>query len=138
MIAINEDDRQTLSITRGDAPNGEINKIVIRYPLYDFETEEIEYYNFQPTDELTFSVYEKKGYTHKEILRKTWKLSDLGYTDETDKPELYLTSEDTLTFPLDNKKQTYFYEILLNDTTTIIGANENGTNRLIVYPGVKE
>ena len=138
MIVINEDDRQTLSLTRGDAPNGEINKVVIRYPLYNFDTEEIEYYKFQTTDELTFNVYEKKGYTKNEILKKSWKLSDLGYTAETDKPELYITSQDTLVFPLSNKQQTYNYEIILNDTTTIIGANENGTNKIIVYPGVKE
>lgn len=138
MIAINEEDRQTIYLTRGDAPNGEINKIVIRYPLYNFETEEIEYYQFQTTDEITFNVYEKKGYTHKEILTKTWKLSDLGYTAQTDKPELYLTAQDTLVFPLDNKKQTYFYEIILNGNATIIGASDKGTNKVVVYPGVKD
>lgn len=138
MILINEEDKQTIYLTRGDAPNGGINKIAIKYPLYNFETEEIEYYEFQPTDEITFSVYEKKGYTHKEILSKTWKLSDLGYLEETDSPELYLTSQDTLKFPLENKKQTYFYEIVLNDNSTIIGATDKGTNKIVVYPGVKE
>jgi tRNA pseudouridine38-40 synthase len=36
------------------------------------------------------------------------------------------------------KKKTYMYEVVLNDTNTIIGANNEGTNKIIVYPGVKE
>lgn len=138
MIAINEEDRQTISLTRGDAPSGGLNKIIIRYPLYNFETEQVEYYKFHTTDELTLNIYEKKGYTKKEILSKTYKLSDIGYIEETDKPELYITAEDTMLFPLENKKKTYMYEVVLNDTNTIIGANDKGTNKIIVYPGVKE
>ena len=138
MISINEDNKQTLSITRGDAPDGEINKIAIRFPVYDFETEEIEYYEFKPSDKITFSVYEKKGYTKHELFRKEYILSDLEYTAPTTKPELYITAEDSLKFPLTNKRATYFYEIILNDITTIIGANENGTNKIIVYPGIKD
>ena len=137
MILINEDDKQTIYLTRGDEPDGEINKVVIRYPLFNFATEEIEYYNFQLTDEITLKVYEKKGYTKKEVLTKTYKISDLGYINPTDKPEFYITQSDTLKFPLDNKKQTYFYEIILNDTATIIGASDNGTNKIVVYPSVK-
>lgn len=138
MILINEEDKQTLSITRGDAPNGEINKVIVRYPLYNFATEEVEYYKFQPTDEITFNVYEKKGYTKNEILTKKYKLSEIGYTAETDRPELNITEEDTMKFPLENKKKTYYYEIILNDKSTIIGASDKGTNKIIVYPGVKE
>lgn len=138
MILINEDDKQTLYITRGDAPNGEINKVAFRLPLYNFSTEEVEDYEFQLTDEIVFSVYEKKGYTHNEILRKTYTISDLGYVEPTTTPELQITQTDTMKFPLDNKKQTYFYEIVLNGKTTIIGDNDNKTNKIVVYPGVKE
>lgn len=138
MISINEDNKQTLTLTRGDAPDGEINKIAIRFPIYDFETEEIEYYEFQPTDKITFTIYDKKGYTKNEILKKEYVLSTLGYVTGTTKPELYITTEDTLKFPLTNKRATYYYEIVLNNTATIIGANEEGTNKVIVYPGVKD
>ena len=138
MIKINEDDRQTLIIHRGDAPVGDINKIAFKYPIYNYSTEEVEYYEFKPTDEITLNVFEKKGYTHYEVLTKSWKLSDLGYVINTTTPELYLTATDTMVFPLENKKQTYYYEIILNNKTTIIGANEEGTNKLIVYPSRKK
>jgi len=138
MIRINEEDKQTIYITRGDAPNGEINRIAFILPLYNFDTEEVENYEFQLNDEIVFSVYEKKGYTHNEIIKKTYKISDLGYVEPTECPELQITSTDTMKFPLANKRQTFYYEIVLNGKTTIIGDNDNKTNKIIVYPGVKE
>lgn len=138
MIHIDEDNKKTIYLTRGDAPNGLINKIAFRYPVYDYETEELDYYEFQTTDKITFTVYEKKGYTKNELLRKEYTLSEIGYTTTTTTPELYITTEDTLKFPLTNKKATYYYEIVLNDISTIVGANEENSNKIVVYPGVKD
>lgn len=138
MIKIDENDRQTITLHRGDAPVGDLNKIAIKYPIYDYATEEITYYEFKPTDEITFTVYEKKGYTMLEVFRKKYKLSEIGYVTNTTTPELYITHNDTLKFPLSNKKQTYWYDLRLNDNTTIIGLDEDGGKKVIVLPGSTE
>ena len=59
----------------------------------------------------------------------------MGYITPTELPELQLTSEDTSVFPLENKKHTYNYEIILNDDTTILGSDDEGDKKIIVYPG---
>ena len=138
MIKIDENDRQTITLHRGDAPVGEINRICFTYPIHNYTTGETENYEFQTTDEITFTVYDKKGYTMNEIFRIKYKLSDIGYVAPTTTPELYITREDTLKFPLSNKKQTFWYDLRLNDNTTIIGLDEDGGKKIIVLPGSTE
>lgn len=138
MIHIDTEDKTTIYIHRGDAPDGDINKISFRYPIYNYETEEMEYYEFKPSDKITFTVYEKKGYTFNEIFKEEYVLSTIGYVENTTSPELMITRTDTLKFPLTNKKQTYWYDLRLNDNTTIIGFDENGAKKIIVLPGSTE
>ena len=133
MIAIDED-QTTIHLTRGDATHEEFNRIAVYFPIWDVEEDEETKYEFQLTDKLTFIVFEKKGYTKKEILKKEYTIADLGYIMPTTDPELILTSEDTLMFPSSNKKETYWYNVVLNDDTTIIGSDEEGAKKLIVYP----
>ena len=133
MIAIDEDEK-TLHITRGNATQSTYNRLAVKFPIYDFETEETEDYEFQLTDKLTLTVYEKKGYTKNEILTKAYTISELGYDEPTTMPELVLTTEDTNVFELLNKPKTYWYDIVLNDDTTIIGYDEDGGTKFIVYP----
>ena len=133
MIAIDED-KTTLHITKGNATHDTYNRLAVRFPIYNFGTEEIDYYEFQLTDKLTLTVYEKKGYTKNEILKKEYTISSLGYESPTTMPELVLDTDDTNVFELLNKPKTYWYDIVLNDDTTIIGYDENGGKKFIVYP----
>jgi hypothetical protein len=137
MIKIDED-ATTLHITRGDTPQAQYNRLCFCFPIYNFETEEVEYYEFQLTDEISFVVFEKKGYTKNEMFRLTYTISELGYTRPTDTPEIPLTEELMKKFPLLNKKQTYWYDIVLNDTTTIMGMDDEGAKKMIVYPEADE
>ena len=130
------EDGKTLHLTRGDATQEEYNKLAFCYPIYNFATEETENYVFQPSDKITFTIYEKKGYPKVELLKKEYTLRDLGYTEGTEYPELILSEEDTKIFPLKNKKQTFWYDVALNDTTTIFGFDEEGAEKIIVYPGL--
>lgn len=136
MIAIG-DDNQTIMLTRGDATNTDYNRLAIKFPIYNFDTEETEDYEFQLTDKITITIYEKKGYTKKEILNKEYTIADLGYEEPTTTPEIVLTSTDTNVFELSNKPKTYWYDIVLNDTTTMLGYDENGAKKFIVYPSVE-
>lgn len=134
MIKIDED-QTTIHLTRGDATHSDFNKIAFYFPIWDYEEEEETRYEFKLTDKITFVVYENKGYSKNEILKKEYTIAELGYVEPTTTPELILTSEDTKTFELDNKKKTYIYEIILNDDTTILGSDADGDKKIIVYPG---
>lgn len=137
MIRIDED-QETIHITRGDKTNESFNVLSFYFPIYNVKTEEEEEYEFQLEDKISFVAIEKKGYTKKEIFRLDYKIKDLGYTEPTKTPEIRLTEELTKLFPLSNKKQTYWFDIVLNDTTTILGFDEDGGKKLIVYPEADE
>lgn len=137
MIAIGEDNT-TIYLTRGDTTHTDYNRLAFYYPIYNYETEEEEKYEFQPEDKITFVVYEKKGYTKNELLRKNYTISSLGYVIPTTTPELILTEEDTKVFDLTNKAKTYWYDLILNDTNTILGYDQDGAKKIIVYPEYEE
>lgn len=138
MIAIDQDDLQTIYLTRGDTPQEKFNRLAFEFPIYNLQTKEIENYVFQLTDKISFVVFDKKGYTKQEIFRKDYTLADIGYTEPTETPELILTEEETSAFPLTNKPKTYWYDIVLNDTTTILGYDTDGAKKIIVYPDADE
>ena len=134
MVRIDENDKETIYITRGDETTGKINRLAFYWEIYIMETGEKEKYEFQLDDKITFIAMQKKGYSKKEILRKEYTIRDLGYTEPTMTPEIPLTEEDTKKFPLKNKAKTYWYDIVLNENTTIGGYSENGGAKIIVYP----
>ena len=136
MIAIGEDNR-TIYLTRGDK-TGEFFRLAFYFPIWNFKTQQEEKYTFKLTDKIAFVVKEKKGYTKTEVLRIEKTLAEMGEVGPTQYPEIQLTEEDTKAFDLLNKKKTYWYDIVLNDTTTILGYDEEGASKLIVYPEANE
>jgi hypothetical protein len=134
MIRI-DDDLTTIRLTRGDATHEDYNQIAVVFPIWDFENEEEVPYEFKLADKLTFIVYEMKGYTKNELLKVEKTISELGYLAPTTAPMIQLTSTNTSVFELTNKPQTYNYEVILNDDTTILGSDEDGDKKIIVYPG---
>lgn len=138
MVAIDEEDKSTIYITRGDKTTGEFNNLAFYLPIYNATTGETENYKFKPTDKISFVVVEKKGYTKEEVFRKDYFLKDIGIMEETECPSIPLTSEDTKKFPLKNKPVTYWYDIVLNDDITIIGYDDEKAKKIIVYPEVGE
>jgi hypothetical protein len=128
----------TIHLTRGDATNEKYNRLAFNFPIYNFGTKQEENYLFQLDDKISFIVIDKKGYTKEEILRKEYTLRELGYTAPAETVDIVLTEEDTKNFPLANKPMTYWYQISLNDTTTVLGHDDDGAKRIIVYPEVEE
>lgn len=137
MIAIDEDET-TIYLTKGDATGTDYNVLAFKFPIWNPDTEEEENYQFKPSDKITFTVFDKKGYTKKEILKKEYTLSELGYVVPTEFPELPLTSVETKKFELLNKKKTYWYDLVLNDSTTILGFDDEGAKKMIVFPESEE
>ena len=127
MIRI-DDDQRTLYITRGDS-TGNLKRLAFYLPYYDDSTKTEKNYMFQVGDKISFVVMKKRGYTKQEILRKEFTL-----TEATETPEIILTSADTKKFELSNKAITYWYEIVLNNDTTILGFDDEGASKLIAYP----
>lgn len=132
MVAIDEEENTTIHITRGDKTIGEFNRLAFYLPIKIGDKEEN--YKFKLKDKIDFIVMEKKGYTKYEVLRKTYTIKELGYTEPTEYPEIPLTANDTKYFELGNKKKTYWYDIVLNDDTTILGYDKDGPKKIIVYP----
>lgn len=131
MVAIEEN---TIHITRGDDLTGKFNRLAFCLPIFNAETQKEEYYEFKLTDKISFVVFPKKGYTKNELFRIDYTIADLGYTEPTTTPEIPLTEELTSKFPLLNKKASYWYEISLNDTLTVLGFDHEGSKQIIVYP----
>jgi len=132
MIKIDEK-TQDLHLTKGDAPTSEYNRIAVCLPVLNVVTGEKEYYKFKLTDKLIMKVFDKKGYTKPEIFKLEWTVEGLGYPEEQESVEIPLTEELTKMFPQSNKKKTYWYDISLNGTTTILGMNDKGAKKIIVY-----
>ena len=133
MIKI-DNETKTIYLTKGDAPTPEFNRIAVCLPIYNVSTGEEEYYKFKLTDKLSFVVFEKGGYTKKEVFRIDWTVSELDYPEEAVSVEIPLTEELTKLFPQTNKKKIYCYDIALNDTTTILGIDEDGFKKLVIFP----
>ena len=136
MIAIGED-RQTIYLTRGDVTD-KFHKVAFYYPIYNFATKKEEKYKFKLSDKIAFVVKEKKGYTKKEVLRIEKTLAEMGHVEPTEYPEIEITEEDAKAFDLLDKKKTYNYDIVLNDSTTILGYDMDGAKKLIVFPEAEE
>ena len=128
----------TIHITRGDKTNEKFNRLAFNFPILNISTGKEENYLFQLDDKISFVVINKKGYTKEEILRKEYTIRELGYTAPIEVVEIPLTEEDTKSFPLANKPKTYWYDIVLNDTTTILGYDDEGAKLLVAYPEVEE
>lgn len=137
MITVDKDGT-TIRVTRGDATGGYNNKLAFKCPYIDMKTKEKKEMIIKLNDVISFVVYEKKGYTKKEILRKDYTLRKIGYRKETTTPELPLEEIETKKFPLTNKPVTYWYDIVINNKYTVIGYDEKGPKKIVVYPEADE
>lgn len=108
-----------IRLTRGDKAN-----ITLRIPLSSEEN-----YEFQIGDIITLGIYEKKGLEKEALLLKEYEVET-----ETDAYNMELTSEETKLGELSSKPTTYWYEVVLNHDTTVIGYDEEGAKQFVLYP----
>lgn len=93
----------------------------------------IENYTFKVGDKVEFRVYDKKALNELPVLSKTVTL-----TEASESVSIELTSEETKLGEILNKPKEYWYEIELNDESTVIGYDENGAKILNLYPEGEE
>lgn len=86
-------------------------------------------YTFQSGDAIVFSIYEKNKMDSKAVLLKTIN-PEAGIKSVS----ISLTSQETKLGELINAPVEYWYEIELNNEHTILGYDENGAKKLIIYP----
>lgn len=109
---------KTIRISRGDSAT-----IKLTIPLSDTEN-----YEFQVGDKVQFRVFEKKNYNNV-FLDK-----EINIEEITSVIDICLTEKDTSIGEVINKPVTYWYEISLNETQTVVGYDDEGPAELILYP----
>lgn len=142
MIVIDPENNRTIYLNRGDE-TGEFFRLAFYFPIWNYVEQKEEKYMFQLDDKISFVVRTKKGYTKEEILRKDYTLREIGYVEPTEYPEIPLKEEDTKKFELLDKAKRYWFDIVLNDTTTILGFlidddEKLGASEIVVMPESEE
>lgn len=114
------DDDKTIYLNRGDRATIELSA--------NNKT-----YTFKPNDIIKLRIYSKNGYNKKPMLEKAYKVDE-----ETNQVRLELDEKDTEFCPQINKPSIFWYDISLNETSTIIGFNEEeGAKKFVILPAKK-
>lgn len=125
MIRLDEDDLTTLHLTRGDR---------CTFRVYVIDSKSREKYTFPADCWVSFVIIDKLGYTlENPLLRKK-----VYVPEDTTEVEFTLTAEDTKIGNMIDKKQKYWYNVVINDDITILGSDEEGEKVIIIYPEVGE
>lgn len=97
---------------------------------YDIDIGENTKYEFQPGDEIEFTVFSKEGYDKEPVLNKV-----VEVLETCESIDITLTENDTTIGARANKPVTYWYEISLNGDNTVNGYDpENGALKFILLP----
>lgn len=86
-------------------------------------------YTFEEGDKVIFSLYNKGKMNEKAILIK-----EINATPNTTTLDISFTNEETKIGEMTNKPVEYWYEIELNDRYTVIGYDDTGAKKFILYP----
>lgn len=86
-------------------------------------------YAFKDVDKIKFSVYRKKELDKSPVLQK-----EFTPTAGATSVDIDVSGEDMKIGGMANKPIEYWYEIELNGDSTIIGYDDEGAKRLILYP----
>lgn len=87
------------------------------------------YYQFETGDKITFNIYEKNGYDKDPVMTK-----DCIVTESAESVYIELTEADTTFGSPVNKPTTFWYDVTLNDSLTIICYDEDDAKEFIEYP----
>lgn len=109
----------TIEVNRGDELNLNLS----------LKLDSGEDYTFEEGDKVVFSLYEKGKMSDNAILIK-----EVDATPEETSLEISLTSNETKIGEMINKPVEYWYEIELNDRYTVIGYDDKGAKKFILYP----
>ena len=111
-------DGTTIKLNRGDLLN-------LSLTIKQDDTD----YIFQVGDKVVFSIYEKGKMSNEAVLKK-----EVNVSQQAESVAITLTNEETKLGDYINKPVEYWYEIELNDEYTVIGYDDDGAKKLILYP----
>lgn len=86
-------------------------------------------YTFKDGDKIKFSIYKKKELDKPPVLQKV-----LEPTVGSNSVDIDVSGEDMKIGEMASKPIEYWYEIELNGDSTIIGYDNDGAKKLILYP----
>lgn len=86
-------------------------------------------YTFTVGQKVSLIVVPKNGYSQGSVIRK-----DIVVATEGTTVDIPLTDEDTKIGGMIDRAATYWYDIVIDDTQTIVGYDEDGAKKLILYP----
>lgn len=107
-----------IRINRGD-------RLLIEFSIDNGEDK----YTFKGGDVIKFSIYRKKELDKSPVLQKQF-TPTVGSTSV----DIDISGEDMKIGEMENKSIEYWYEIELNNDETIIGYDDDGAKKLILYP----
>ena len=87
-------------------------------------------YTFQVGDEVELKIYNEEGMDAEPLLDKL-----VIVAEESDNVLMELTHADTSLGLPSNERETYWYEITLNDDQTPFCYDKNGPKLFYIYPG---
>lgn len=112
-------DGTTIKLNRGDVLNLTLT----------IKINELEDYTFQIGDEVVFSVYNKGKMDEEAVVLKR-----IDVSEQCQSVAINLTNEETKLGEMKNNPVEYWYEIELNGQYTIIGYDDAGEKKLMLYP----
>lgn len=107
-----------IHINRGD-------RLLIEFSIGNGEDK----YTFKDRDKIKFSIYRKKELDKPPVLQKK-----ITPTVGSTSVDIDVSGEDMKIGEMANKPIEYWYEIELNSDSTIIGYDDEGAKKLILYP----
>lgn len=107
-----------IHINRGD-------RLLIDFSINNGENK----YVFKTGDKIKFSIYRKKAMDKPPVLQK-----EFTPTVGSDSVDIDISGENMKIGEMVNKAIEYWYEIELNNDETIIGYDDDGAKKLILYP----
>lgn len=89
--------------------------------------------DFKENDKIKFSICKRGDYTNI-VYQKFFTVTEAGPSFS-----LNLTSDETkIGAPIKNNTVIYWYEIELNEETTLVGYDDNGAKEFVLYPEATE
>lgn len=107
-----------IHINRGD-------RLLIEFSIDNGEDK----YTFKAGDKIKFSIYRKKELDKPPVLQK-----EFTPTVGSNSVDIDVSGEDMKIGEMASKPIEYWYEIELNGDSTIIGYDNDGAKKLILYP----
>ena len=90
-------------------------------------------YTFKVGDTISFRVYNKGALEKEPLITEI-----VNVNEESESVSIVLSNITTKIGEMGNKPVTYWYEISLNNETTVLGFDDKGGKELILYPEGKD